>query len=82
MVSKCANPDCSTRYRYFHTGKLFRLQRPPIHSQGPTPSDPTTHASRLEFFWLCDACADKLTIGFDNGAVSVRPKLSHIATAA
>jgi hypothetical protein len=26
MVSKCANPDCSAVFRYFHQGKLFRIE--------------------------------------------------------
>jgi hypothetical protein len=26
MVSKCANPDCAAAFRYYHTGKLFRME--------------------------------------------------------
>jgi hypothetical protein len=25
MVSKCANPNCAASFRYFHIGKLFRI---------------------------------------------------------
>ncbi len=27
MLSKCANPSCSTSFLYFHCGKLFRVER-------------------------------------------------------
>lgn len=26
MVSKCANPECVATFRYFHVGKLFRME--------------------------------------------------------
>jgi len=26
MVSKCANPNCAASFRYFHVGKLFRME--------------------------------------------------------
>jgi hypothetical protein len=56
MVSKCANPDCSVPFRYFHTGKLFRaetslgLDRRRALGQDLPQSKPLR---RLEFFWLC-----------------------------
>jgi hypothetical protein len=25
MLSKCANPDCSAKFRYLHDGKVFRI---------------------------------------------------------
>ena len=96
MVSKCANPECAATFRYFHNGKLFRLEDPTAHfhpSRSHADLDQTnndddemrmkTHVPRLEFFWLCDDCAGKLTLTFQNGfGVSVRPKLSRSAVAA
>ena len=26
MLSKCANPECSAKFRYLHDGKVFRLE--------------------------------------------------------
>jgi hypothetical protein len=26
MLSKCANPDCSAKFRYLHDGKVFRVE--------------------------------------------------------
>lgn len=83
MVSKCANPDCATTFRYFHTGKLFRVETPAITVQ-ETWDDNTMKKPmrRLEFFWLCEDCAGKMTLGFDRGiGVSVRPKFARSAAA-
>ena len=95
MVSKCANPECKASFRYFHSGKLFRLENPGAHfhaSRGHAdPDQPdnddemrmNTHVPRLEFFWLCDDCAVRLTLTFQHGVgVSVRPKLVRSAVAA
>jgi hypothetical protein len=81
MVSKCANPACTASFRYFHSGQLFRLEtlaaRDPIDDNGMKKSE-----RRLEFYWLCDDCARKMTLAFERGVgVSIRPKFRS-ATAA
>ena len=82
MVSKCANPECAATFRYFHNGKLFRLE-PLARNQSDTEEGMNKHAARVEFFWLCDDCTGKMTLEFENGVgVSVRPKLKHAAAAA
>lgn len=85
MVSKCANPDCATAFRYFHTGRLYRVETP-VRSGGPEPGyengvrKPGPH---LEFYWLCDDCASRMTLAFEKGVgVSVRPKFVRSASAA
>jgi hypothetical protein len=77
MVSKCANPDCSAPFRYFHTGKLFRadtdfgFDRRRTMGQDAEQSKPPR---RLEFFWLCEDCSGKMTLTFDEqSGVTVRP---------
>jgi len=82
MVSKCANPACTASFRYFHDGQLFRLEtlaaRDQIDDNGMKKSE-----RRLEFYWLCDECARKMTLTFERGVgVSIRPKLNRSATAA
>lgn len=68
MLSKCANPECSTPFRYFHTGKLFRmetstgLERRRAMGVDGELSKPLR---RVEFFWLCQACAGKMTLTFE-----------------
>jgi hypothetical protein len=78
MVSKCANPDCSAPFRYFHTGKLFRAETPAgldrrrTLGQDAGEGKPLRH---LEFFWLCADCAEKMTVVFDkDSGVCVRHK--------
>ena len=82
MVSKCANPACAASFRYFHNGQLFRLETlaasDPIDDNGMKKS-----VRRLEFYWLCDDCARKMTLAFEReGGVSIRPKFTRSATAA
>ena len=82
MVSKCANPACAASFRYFHNGQLFRLE---THSASEQIDDNGMKKSmrRLEFYWLCDECARKMTLTFERGVgVSTRPKLTRSATAA
>jgi hypothetical protein len=78
MVSKCANPECSAPFLYFHQGKLFRLEtaggqdrRRQLGAETGV-SKPLRH---LEFYWLCEACAETMTITFDKASgVSVQPR--------
>lgn len=78
MLAKCANPECFTTFLYLRKGKLFRIQVD-ASSVGP-PSlleiDSTTKKppSRIEFFWLCPTCAEKMTVISANGAgINIRP---------
>ena len=86
MVSKCANPDCSTPFLYFHRGKLFRMETEGRldrrHEMGDDTSM-TKSMRRIEFYWLCDDCAVKMTLAFDKSTgVSVRPQAATQAAAA
>jgi len=79
MVSKCANPGCEAPFRYFHTGKLFRLDKESGYERRRVMGDeravkkPMRH---IEFYWLCDDCAKKMTLIFDQASgVSVRHHL-------
>ena len=79
MVSKCANPGCQAPFRYFHTGKLFRIDKESGYERrrlmGGDAKKPMRH---IEFYWLCDDCASKMTLTFDQASgVSVR---YHLAT--
>ncbi len=68
MVSKCANPECSVPFLYLHRGKLFRLEtfgrtdRRRLLEDAAGASKPIR---RIEFYWLCEACAEKMTLTFD-----------------
>ncbi len=57
MLAKCANPECSHVFRYFGTGKLFRLSQRQTHRKCTGES--------VEHFWLCADCAPKMTIAVE-----------------
>ncbi len=86
MLSKCANPDCSATFRYFHQGKLFRIDTADRLDRRRTMGGDAASNKllrRLEFYWLCENCAQKLTLVFDKDAgLIMRPKvLTHSAAA-
>ena len=64
MLQKCANPGCSTPFRFLRTGKLFRVH---IDSEGDIQivAVARTRPLRNEYFWLCQACSAQVQIRFD-----------------
>ena len=86
MLSKCANPECSAKFRYLHDGKVFRVE-PDVLSHVARPhrlSDPggAVPARRLiatwpahgpEYFWLCSTCSEHSIVGTDSGGVVLVP---------
>ena len=81
MVSKCANPACKAPFLYFHQGKLFRREGSLAHEANGNPN--RNPPRRVEFYWLCSDCADKMTLAFEKGVgVLVRPRPMIHSTAA
>lgn len=75
MITKCANPACSTPFRYLHEGRLFRFERGVSEKGQPFLSFDATRqerSNRVEFFWLCDQCAAKMTLTYRKG-IGVTP---------
>ncbi len=70
MLSKCANPSCSARFRYLGEGRIFSL----------VPGIETVElrvlldhpAGEVERYWLCDLCAKSMTLCRVHGRVVVR----------
>src|SRR6476660_5089719 len=60
MVTKCANPACTTVFRYFRGGKLF-VFAPNSHVM-TSDADFHERGCDAEWFWLCEQCALTLTI--------------------
>ncbi len=65
MLSKCANPACSTPFRYLNQGKLFSIESATSSSRTHRP---------FECYWLCENCAQTLVIVMDQGIVTTRPR--------
>jgi len=63
MLSKCANPTCSTTFRYLHEGRLYVIDpREALARHKPRCS---TKSGQLEYAWLCSSCYLYLTIQID-----------------
>jgi len=57
MLGKCINPQCSEKFRYLESGRLFRIEN--YHVGSPT------RFSTPEYFWLCRNCSRKMTLRLD-----------------
>jgi hypothetical protein len=71
MLSKCANPACSTSFRYMREGKLFEIDT--RNETQFSVAGEKKPARRVEFFWLCGKCATNLTVIHDHtkGVITV-----------
>ncbi len=70
MLSKCANPPCSSTFRYLHEGKLY-LVNSISHCDGRRRL--STAAIKSEYAWLCSVCSSYMTIiiNEENGTMMV-----------
>jgi len=59
MLSKCANPACSTPFRYLRDGKLFEIDST---RQTEAKVEDKKTMRKVEFFWLCGDCSTELTV--------------------
>lgn len=68
MVSKCANPGCSSTFRYLHEGKLFLIES----DAGLTKAKPDAAAENgskcrgIDYVWLCSSCCRDMTVYIDD----------------
>jgi len=62
VISRCANPTCSTRFRYFHEGQIFGFEVRSIPAAGVDVPGMNSLSRRTEYFWLCDSCALTMTL--------------------
>jgi hypothetical protein len=70
MLSKCANPACSASFRYLHQGRIFSL----LSGLGCGANAVWDHLleRQVERYWLCDSCAQTMTVCRDNDHAVVR----------
>ncbi len=79
MLTKCANPKCTTPFNYFNQGRLFEFDYDPETDScldgrhGPRKS---SHWRQL--FWLCGACSQELTLECQVGHGVVPVALSAV----
>lgn len=71
MISECANPKCSTPFRYLTRGSSLKSRE--HREQG---------SRKVEWYWLCERCAGRLAMVFrPNGTVELKKALSTLAFA-
>ena len=66
MLAKCVNPVCRNQFLFLHQGKLLEVEVQ--YSDGAVASghrEPASGKIHLERYWLCDRCAEELTLSFD-----------------
>ena len=75
MLSKCANPSCSTPLVYLREGKIFMMEAPSMPRVAkPAPQSSKT-PSRIEHYWLCGPCSAEMTLAYDRQrGVQIVPK--------
>lgn len=72
MLSKCANPACSERFRYLHEGRIFTATfdgQTAVRDADGFQETPR----RVERYWLCDSCAHTMVPVISGGRVVLRP---------
>ena len=68
MLSKCANPTCSTTFRYLNEGKLYLIDSKAALVRNGLQAE-LRYAGKscsYEYFWLCSSCCREMTIQIDN----------------
>jgi len=79
MIEKCANPDCAELFRYLRGGRLYQVDRDAVGHLvgGPFQISEGGLPHRLEHFWLCGNCAQRLTLAIDPQRGVVPVPLPH-----
>lgn len=70
MVSKCANPNCKTDFKYFSEGRIYEFAVGGEGACKPNVEHPGKNATR-ELFWLCHECAQQFTLECEDGEIRV-----------
>ena len=74
MLSKCANPNCPTTFRYLHEGRLYVIA--PGEARAGYRPRCSSKSGQLEYVWLCSSCSLDWTIQIDEElGTKVVPKL-------
>jgi hypothetical protein len=67
MISKCANPECGSPFRYLREGRLFQFELGKSNKNSPAFRlvSPKKPPARVEHFWLCGECSVRMTLTAD-----------------
>jgi len=76
MLSKCANPTCSARFRYLHLGRIFK-----IDVSGGSFAAHQRHVAKIEYFWLCEKCVETHKLVLEFGIVTAQLRRAELPAA-
>lgn len=75
MLSKCANPSCSTPLVYLREGKIFMMVAPSRLEEAIPSQQLHKEPGRIEHYWLCGPCSAEMTLTYDRQrGVQIVPK--------
>jgi hypothetical protein len=80
MVSKCANPECTTPFRHMRAGRLIRVESRGVMTGSGGKRDELASSRRTEFLWLCGECSSK-GMAFEKDGTLTHPELCAKAAA-
>lgn len=66
VLSKCANPSCSHKFRYLYQGRLFFLKAERNHNDISSRVNFAGHVKNVEYAWLCDKCSLQFEVVLDS----------------
>jgi hypothetical protein len=66
MLTKCANPACSTPFRRLNDGKLFHVETE--YAGNEDNGKGRNRVRQIEYYWLCSECASFVTLAADPGS--------------
>ena len=78
MVSKCANPNCKTDFKYFSEGRIYEFAVGGEGACKPNVEHPGKNAAR-ELFWLCHECAQQFTLECADGEIKIAGRERKVA---
>jgi hypothetical protein len=80
---KCANPACSTAFRWLEGGKFYRFKSDIASSAPENENAPTLLGIHgVEHYWLCEHCSHVFTLEFENdGSVTLKFKFPELSAA-
>ncbi len=74
-VSRCANPECKSKFVRLGDGELFVF---PVHDHKAWGLPPDV---KQKVMWLCDGCCQKYYVRFDgrhhSAQIVHRPSVTH-----
>lgn len=82
MLSKCLNPRCTATFQYLDQGRLFRIDFNEAArkraSSGAKKNNARSKTPPIEHFWLCQKCAQAMTVALNErgevGLIALQPE--------